>query len=109
MPLINPKESSAVLTASYSHGLKELPKQQWVLIVKKYPSEGYKIISKTLDIPWNIVKRVIIKWRKYDITVTIAKTVCLSKILEMTRSKHVREAVETYSNIKRATGISSKY
>ena len=27
-----------------------------------------KRISKPLDIPWNTVKTVIIKWRKYDIT-----------------------------------------
>ncbi len=32
--------------------------------------EGYKRISKALDIPWNTVKTVIIEWRKYGATVT---------------------------------------
>uniref|UniRef100_A0A3P8S8Q6 Kinase n=1 Tax=Amphiprion percula TaxID=161767 RepID=A0A3P8S8Q6_AMPPE len=45
---------------------RELPKYQKDLIVQRYQSgEGYKRISKELNIPWHTVKIVIIKWRKY--------------------------------------------
>ncbi|KAI3370363.1 hypothetical protein L3Q82_025135 [Scortum barcoo] len=47
---------------------RELPKHQRDLIVQRYQSgEGYKRISKELNIPWNTVKTVIIKWRKQDV------------------------------------------
>ena len=72
---------------------RELPKHQRDLIVERYQSgEGYKIISKALDIPWNTVKTVIIKWRKYGTTETLPRTGRPSKIDEKTRRKLVREA-----------------
>uniref|UniRef100_A0AAY5K1L0 Transposase Tc1-like domain-containing protein n=1 Tax=Esox lucius TaxID=8010 RepID=A0AAY5K1L0_ESOLU len=71
----------------------ELPKHQRDLIVERYQSgEGYKIISKTLDMPWNTVKAIIIKWRNYGTTETLPRTGGPSKIDEKTRRKLVREA-----------------
>ncbi|XP_073453012.1 uncharacterized protein [Aquarana catesbeiana] len=72
--------------------LRELPKHQRDLIVKSYQSaEGYKRISKALDIPWNTV---FIEWRKYDTTVTLLRTGHSSKIYKKTRRKLVREAAK---------------
>uniref|UniRef100_A0A674EJM0 Tc1-like transposase DDE domain-containing protein n=1 Tax=Salmo trutta TaxID=8032 RepID=A0A674EJM0_SALTR len=72
---------------------RELPKHQRDLIVERYQSgEGYKRISKALHIPWNTVKTVIIKWRKYVTTETLPRTGRPSKIYEKTRRKLVREA-----------------
>uniref|UniRef100_A0A803JMT1 Transposase Tc1-like domain-containing protein n=1 Tax=Xenopus tropicalis TaxID=8364 RepID=A0A803JMT1_XENTR len=74
---------------------RDLPKHQRDLIVKRYQSgEGYKRISKALDVPWNTVKTVIINCRKYGTTVTLPRTGCPSKIDEKTRRKLVREATK---------------
>uniref|UniRef100_A0AAY5K3N1 Transposase Tc1-like domain-containing protein n=1 Tax=Esox lucius TaxID=8010 RepID=A0AAY5K3N1_ESOLU len=72
---------------------RELPKHQRDLIVERYQSgEGYQRISKELDIPWNTVKTVIIKRRKYGTTETLPRTGHPSKIYEKMRRKLVREA-----------------
>ncbi len=82
---------------------RELSKHQRDLIVERYQSgEVYKIISKAIDIPWNTVKTVIIKWRKYGATVILPRAGHPSKIDEKMRRKLV-------SNIKGAAGISGKY
>ncbi len=74
---------------------RELPKHQRDLIVERYQSgEVYKIISKALDIPWNTVKTIIIKWRKYGATVILPSTGCPSKIDENIRRKLFREAAK---------------
>ncbi|KAM9392316.1 transcription factor BTF3 homolog 4-like isoform 2-T2 [Pholidichthys leucotaenia] len=74
---------------------RELPKHQRDLIVQRYQSgEGYKRISKALSIPWNTVKTVIIKWRKYGTTVTLPRTGRPSKIDEKSRRRLVREAAK---------------
>uniref|UniRef100_A0AAY5KT08 Tc1-like transposase DDE domain-containing protein n=1 Tax=Esox lucius TaxID=8010 RepID=A0AAY5KT08_ESOLU len=72
---------------------RELPKHQRDLIVEKYQSgEGFKRISKVLNVPWNTVKTVIINWRKYGTTETLPRTGRLSKNYEKMRRKLVREA-----------------
>uniref|UniRef100_A0AAY5L3A7 Transposase Tc1-like domain-containing protein n=1 Tax=Esox lucius TaxID=8010 RepID=A0AAY5L3A7_ESOLU len=72
---------------------RELPKHQRDVIVERYQSgEGYKRISKALDIPWNTVKTVIIKWRKCGTTEILPRTGRPSKIDEKTIGKLVREA-----------------
>lgn len=72
---------------------RELPKHQRDLIIQRYQSgEGYKTISKELNIPWNTVKTIIIKWRKYGTTVTLPRTGRPSKIDDKTRRKLIREA-----------------
>uniref|UniRef100_A0AAY5KP51 Transposase Tc1-like domain-containing protein n=1 Tax=Esox lucius TaxID=8010 RepID=A0AAY5KP51_ESOLU len=72
---------------------RELPKHKRDLIVERYQSgEGYKRISKALDIPRYTVKTVIIKWRKYGTTETLPRTGSPSKIDEKGRRKLVREA-----------------
>uniref|UniRef100_A0A3P9A581 Myosin tail domain-containing protein n=2 Tax=Esox lucius TaxID=8010 RepID=A0A3P9A581_ESOLU len=72
---------------------RELPKHQRDLIVERYQlGEGYQRISKALDIPWNTVKIVIIKCRKYGTTETLPRTGRPSKIDEKTHGKLVREA-----------------
>ncbi|KAM4031045.1 uncharacterized protein ACNLHF_018613 isoform 1-T2 [Anomaloglossus baeobatrachus] len=74
---------------------KQLTTQQRDLIVESYQSgEGYKKISKSLDIPWNTVKTVIKKWHKFGTTVTLPRTGRPSKIDEKTRRKLVREAAK---------------
>ncbi|MCJ8729688.1 hypothetical protein PDJAM_G00109390 [Pangasius djambal] len=74
---------------------RELPQHQRDLIIKRYQSgEGYKRISKTLDIPWNTVKTIIIKWRKCGATATLPRTGLPSKIDEKTRRRLVREAAK---------------
>lgn len=56
-------------------GHKELTKYQRDLIVERYESgEGYKIISKALNIIWCTMKTVINKWRKCGTTVTLSRT-----------------------------------
>ncbi len=72
---------------------RELSKHQRDLIVERHKSgDGYRRISKVLDIPWNTVKTVIIKWRKYGTTVTLPRTGRPSKIDEKTKRKLVKEA-----------------
>ncbi|XP_061680388.1 uncharacterized protein LOC133503149 [Syngnathoides biaculeatus] len=74
---------------------RELPQHQRDLIVERYQSgEGYKRISKGLNIPWNTVKSVIVKWRKNGTTVPLPRTGRPSKIDEKTRRELVREAVK---------------
>ena len=73
----------------------ELAKHQRDRIIQRYQSgEGYKRISKELNIPRNTVKTVIIKWRKYGTTVTLPRTGRPSKIDDKTRRKLVREAAK---------------
>ncbi|XP_077420004.1 histone-lysine N-methyltransferase NSD2 isoform X2 [Vanacampus margaritifer] len=74
---------------------RELPQQQKDLIVERYQSgEGYKRISKTLGMPWNTVKTVIVKWRKYGTTENLPRTGRPSKLDEKMRRKVVRKAAE---------------
>ncbi|XP_019732732.1 histone-lysine N-methyltransferase NSD2 [Hippocampus comes] len=74
---------------------RELPQHQKDLIVQRYRSgEGYKRISKALNMPWNTVKTVVVKWRKYGTTVTLPRTGRPSKINEKMTRKLVREAAE---------------
>lgn len=73
--------------------LREFPKHQTDVIIQRYQSgEGCKRISKKLNIPWNTVKTIIIKWRKYGPTVTLPRTGHPSKIVDKVRKKLVREA-----------------
>uniref|UniRef100_A0AAY5L2M0 Tc1-like transposase DDE domain-containing protein n=1 Tax=Esox lucius TaxID=8010 RepID=A0AAY5L2M0_ESOLU len=79
---------------------KELPKHQRDLTVERYQSgEGYKIISKALDIPWNTVKTVIIKWRKYSTTGILPRTGHPSKMNEKTRRKLVKCPKSMWENV----------
>ncbi|XP_061700300.1 histone-lysine N-methyltransferase NSD2 isoform X3 [Syngnathoides biaculeatus] len=72
---------------------RERPQHQKDLIVRRYQSgEGYKRISKALNMPWNTVKTVIVKWRKYGTTVTLPRTGRPSKIDKKTRRKLLGEA-----------------
>ncbi|XP_077107151.1 uncharacterized protein LOC143764919 [Ranitomeya variabilis] len=74
---------------------KQLTTQQRDLIVESYQSgEGYKKISKSLDISRNTVKTVIKKWLKFGTTVTLPRTGRPSKIDVRTRRKLVREAAK---------------
>ncbi|KAM9797552.1 uncharacterized protein LOC133166875 isoform X1 [Syngnathus typhle] len=74
---------------------RELPQHQRDLIVERYQSgEGYKRISKALNISWSTVKSVIVKWRKNGTTVPLPRTGRPSKIDEKTRRELVREAVK---------------
>nr|XP_061798762.1 histone-lysine N-methyltransferase NSD2-like [Nerophis lumbriciformis] len=74
---------------------RELPQHQKHLIVQRYLSgEGYKRISKALNIPWNTVKGVITKWRKYGTTATLPRTGRPPKIDDGTGRRHVTTSTE---------------
>ncbi|XP_073444503.1 uncharacterized protein [Dendrobates tinctorius] len=74
---------------------KHLTTQQRDLIVESYQSgDGYKKISKALDISRNTVRTVIKKWLKFGTTVTLPRTGRPSKIDVRTRRKLVREAAK---------------
>ncbi|XP_077572581.1 uncharacterized protein LOC144196367 isoform X1 [Stigmatopora nigra] len=76
------------------HG-RELPQHQRDLIVQRYQSgDGYKRISKALNIPWNTVKSVLVRWKKNGTTVTLPRSGRPSKIDEKTRKELVREVVK---------------
>ena len=43
-------------------------------VIEKYKSgEGYKKMSKALNIPWNSVKSIIKKWKEYGTCVNLAR------------------------------------
>ncbi|XP_061542774.1 chromodomain-helicase-DNA-binding protein 6 isoform X3 [Phycodurus eques] len=66
---------------------KELPQRQRDVIVQRHQSgEGYKRISKALNVPWSTVKAVIIKWRKFGTTESLPRSGRPSKTDEKTRS-----------------------
>ncbi|XP_077587656.1 histone-lysine N-methyltransferase NSD2 [Stigmatopora nigra] len=74
---------------------RELPQHQNDLVVQRFLSgEGYKRISKALNIPWNMVKTVIAKWRKYGTTVALRTTGRPSKTDDQAGRKLPEDAVE---------------
>lgn len=64
--------------------------------------DGFTKISKALDIPWNTVKTIINKLRKYGTTVAISRTGHPSK-LDKTKRKMVLEAVKRSTATLRAS------
>ncbi|XP_047677661.1 zinc finger MYM-type protein 4 isoform X2 [Tachysurus fulvidraco] len=74
---------------------KELTKHVRDLVVERYLlGEGYKRISKLLNIPSSTVRAIINKWKKWGTTVTLPRTGRPSKIDKRTRQKPIRGTAE---------------
>ncbi len=72
---------------------KELSKQLRDKVVERHRSgEGYKKISKALNIPWSTVKSIIKKWKVYGTTQNLLRAGCPPKLSSRVRRALVREA-----------------
>ena len=72
---------------------KELSKQLWDKVVERHRSgEGYKKISKALNIPWSTVKSIIKKWKVYGTTQNLLRAGRPPKLSSQVRRALVREA-----------------
>ena len=66
---------------------KELSKYLQDKVVERQRSgDGYKNISKVLNIPWSTVKTIIKKWKAYGTTKTLPRSGRPSKLDDQTRS-----------------------
>src|SRR4029434_6380345 len=57
--------------------------------------EGYKKMTKALNIPWNSVKSIIKKWKEYGTSVNLPRAGCPHKLSDRARRRLVREATKT--------------
>ena len=74
---------------------KELSKDLRHKVVERHRSgDGYKNISKNLNIPWSTVKTVIKKWKAYGTTKTPPRSGRPSKLDDQARRKLIREATK---------------
>lgn len=65
-------------------------------VIEKYKSgDGYKIISKELNIPWNLVRSIIKIWKEYGTCVNLASAGRAHKLSDRARRKLVREVTKT--------------
>ena len=72
---------------------KELSKQLRNKVVERHRSgEGYKKISKALNIPWSTVKSIIKKWKVYGTTQNLLRAGRPPKLNSRVRMALVREA-----------------
>ncbi|MGH0140569.1 UNVERIFIED_CONTAM: hypothetical protein FKN15_030496 [Acipenser sinensis] len=72
---------------------KEHSKQVRDVIIEKHKSgEGYKTISKALNIPRSSVQSIVRKWKKYKTTTTLPRSGPPSKMSRRTRRAFLREA-----------------
>ena len=75
---------------------KEHSEQLREKVIEKYKSgEGYKKMSKALNIPWNSVKSIIKKWKVYSTCVNLARAGRPHKLSDRARRRLVREATKT--------------
>ena len=73
----------------------ELSKDRQDKIVEKHRSgDGYKNISKALNIPWSTVKRIINKWKVYGTTKTLPRSGRPSKLDDQGRRRLIRETIK---------------
>ena len=74
---------------------KELSKDLRDKVVERHRSgDGYKHISKALNIPWSTVKTIIKKWKTYGITNTLPRSGCSSKLDDQARRRLIRKATK---------------
>ncbi|KAJ8283937.1 hypothetical protein COCON_G00027870 [Conger conger] len=72
---------------------KELPVELRDKIVERHKSgEGYKKISKSLNISSSTVRSIILKWKVHHTTETLPRSGCPSKLSKQARSRLVSEA-----------------
>ena len=78
---------------------KELSKDHLDKVVKRHRSgDGYKNISKALNIPWSRVKTIVKKWKAYGTTKTLPRSGCPSKL-----DDHVRKLMKVATKRLMAT------
>ena len=74
---------------------KELSKNIQDIVVERHRSgDGYKNISKALNIPWSTVKTFIKKWKAYGTTTTLPRSDRTSKLDDQARRRLVRESIK---------------
>ena len=72
----------------------ELSEDLWDKVVEKHRSgDGYKTISKALDICWSTVKTIIEKWKACGTTKTLPRSGSTSK-LDVQARRLIREATK---------------
>ncbi|KAF7651086.1 hypothetical protein LDENG_00116390 [Lucifuga dentata] len=75
---------------------KEHSKQLCEKVIEKHKSgEGYKKISKSVNIPWSSVKSIIKKWKACGTTVNLPRAGRAPKLSDRARRRLVREATKT--------------
>src|SRR4029434_7923429 len=80
----------------YTMKTKEHSEQLREKVIEKYKSgEGYKKMSKALNILWNSVKSIIKKWKEYGTCVNLPRAGRLPKLSDRARRRLVREATKT--------------
>jgi len=55
---------------------KEQLNKLWEVIEKPKAEDGYKNISKSLNMQWSTVKSIMTKWGKYGTAVNLPRTDC---------------------------------
>ena len=71
---------------------KELSKDLRNKVVERHRSgDGYKNISKALNIPWSTVKTFIKKWKAYGTTKTLPRSCRPDKMGDKARRRLIRE------------------
>ena len=76
---------------------KDLSKELWDKVVERYRSgDGYKNISKDMNIPWNTVKTIVKKWKVYGTTKTLPRSGYPSKLGDQARTRLIKEANDNF-------------
>ncbi|XP_059809494.1 activating transcription factor 7-interacting protein 1-like isoform X6 [Hypanus sabinus] len=92
---------------NYTMKTKEHSKQLREKVIEKHKSgDGYKKISKSLNIPWSTVKSIIKKWKEYGAAVNLPRTGRPQKLGDCARRGLVSEATKRLTSGK--TGGSEK-
>ena len=74
---------------------KELSKDLQDKVVERHRSgNGYKNISKVLNMPWSTVKTIIKKWKVYGTIKTLPRSSRPSKLDDQSRRRLIREATK---------------
>src|SRR4029434_8392040 len=80
----------------YTMKTKEHSEQLREKVFEKYKSgQGYKKMSKALNIPWNSVKSIIKKWKEYGTCVNLPRAGRPHKLSDRARRRLVIEATKT--------------
>ncbi|XP_072127656.1 activating transcription factor 7-interacting protein 1-like isoform X7 [Mobula birostris] len=80
---------------NYTMKTKEHSTQLREKVIEKHKSgDGYKKISKSLNIPWSTVKSIIKKWKEYGAAVNLPRTGRPLKLGDCARRGLVREATK---------------
>ena len=88
---------------------KELSKDLRDKVVQRYRSvNGYKNISKALNIPWSTVKTITKKWKVYGTIKTLPRSGRPSKLDDQARRRLIRGHQEANGNFERATYLNGK-